>query len=459
MSILRGRFGDSVTEAFDAFASSLGIDEWMLAEDIRGSQAHATMLEQVGILEAGEGKAISDALATLLRDYEAGTWTPSTREEDVHMAVEAELISRLGDLGKKLHTARSRNDQVATDVRLWMKRHLRSLDEALKGLIEVLLTRCESDGQVLLPGYTHLQRGQPILLGHQLLAYAWAFHRDRTRVQAAFACSDLSPLGACAMAGTPHPIDRAATAELLEFSGLVPNAMDAVAARDHQQESTAACAICMTHLSRMAEELILWASNEFDFVRLSDSYTTGSSIMPQKRNPDAAELIRGKVGRVVGALNALMVQVKGLPMAYNRDLQEDREALFDAISTTVASVDIMAGMWRELTVRADRFEQELHGDFSLATELADHLVNEGVPFRDAHAIVGRMVQDCDARGVNLAALSQAEAADYHKSFSAGYHELLDPRKAAQRRTSTGGTAWVEIESQLRELRKLSTSSL
>lgn len=459
MSILRGRFGDSVTAAFDAFASSLGIDEWMLAEDIQGSQAHATMLEQVGILQAGEGTAIRDALARLLSDYEAGVWTPSPDEEDVHMAVEAELISRLGDLGKKLHTARSRNDQVATDVRLWMKRHLRGLDEALRGLIDVLLSRCESDGQVLLPGYTHLQRGQPILLGHQLLAYAWAFHRDRVRVQAAFACADRSPLGACAMAGTPHPIDRNTTAELLGFDGLVPNAMDAVAARDHQQECAAACAICMTHLSRMAEELILWASNEFDFIRLSDSYTTGSSIMPQKRNPDAAELIRGKVGRVVGALNALMVQVKGLPMAYNRDLQEDREALFDAVSTTIASVDIMAGMWRELAVRADRFEQELHGDFSLATELADHLVNQEVPFRDAHAIVGRMVHDCDARGVNLAALSSKEAADYHPSFSATYHELLDPRMAAERRTSTGGTAWSEIEAQIQELRKLSTSSL
>lgn len=459
MSILRGRFGDSVTAAFDAFASSMGIDEWMLPEDIQGSRAHATMLEKVGILETGEGKTISDALSQLLTDYEAGTWQPSPDEEDVHMAVEAELINRLGDLGKKLHTARSRNDQVATDVRLWMKRHLSSLDTALKRLIEVLLNRCESDGQVLLPGYTHLQRGQPILLGHQLLAYAWAFHRDRTRVQAAFACADRSPLGACAMAGTPHPIDRKLTAELLDFQGLVPNAMDAVAARDHQQESVAACAICMTHLSRMSEELILWASSEFHFIRLSDSYTTGSSIMPQKRNPDAAELIRGKVGRVVGALNALMVQVKGLPMAYNRDLQEDREALFDAVSTTVASVEIMAGMWTELTVRADRFETELHGDFSLATELADFLVNQGVPFRDAHATVGRMVQDCDARQVNLAALSAAEAAGYHASFSQTYHDLLDPRQAAQRRTSAGGTAWSEIEAQIQELRKLSTSSL
>lgn len=447
-----GRFERPPDEEFQRYSSSLEIDLRMLDEDVDGSLAHVRMLGSVGILSAEEVEQITTGLEQAREDIRSGAWVPDDRHEDVHMAVEVRLTEIVGDVGKKLHTARSRNDQVATDVRLWLKRRLGDLDAALGELLSALIERVEADGKTLMPGYTHLQRGQPILLGHHLLAYAWMLFRDRQRLRDAFVRVDQSPLGACAMAGTPHPIDRRKSAELLGFSAVIENAMDAVATRDHSQEVAALCAICVTHLSRLAEELVVWSSSEFAFVRLGEAYATGSSIMPQKRNPDAAELVRGKSARVYGDLQALLSMVKGLTLAYNRDLQEDREALFDAVDTTVDSVRISAGMIRTLDVNTDRFEAALHGDFSLATELADLLAERGVPFREAHEVSGRIVRWCEEQGGNLSLLDGDKAREFHPAFPDDLGPWLDPRAAAERRTSLGGTAWSEIERQLNALR-------
>ncbi len=452
-NLLRGRFAAPTSSEMQRFSSSLAVDLQMLDEDIDGSMAHATMLGEVGLLTAEEAKQLGEGLEVVRGELSSGAWIPGDEHEDVHMAVEARLTEHLGEVAGKLHTARSRNDQVATDVRLWLKRRLAQLDAALADLVTVLLDRVEVDGRILMPGFTHLQRGQPILFGHHLLAHIWPLVRDRQRLADALGRVDRSPLGACAMAGTPHPIDRRLSASLLGFAGVVDNAMDAVAARDHEQEVASLCAICMTHLSRMAEELVLWSTTEIAFIRLGEDYTTGSSIMPQKRNPDAAELVRGKSARVHGALQTLLSLVRCLPLAYNRDLQEDREPLFDAVETTLASVRIMAGMWRTATLEGDRFEKALVGDFSLATELADLLASRGVPFREAHEVVGRIVLWCEEQGAGLEALTPEVAQGFHVDFPEDLGPWLDPRAAAERRTSLGGTAWSEIEAQVKQLRE------
>ncbi len=449
-----GRFAASPSDEMARFSSSLDVDLRMLDEDVDGSIAHAVMLGEVGILTADEAAEIRHGLERVRAEIRAGAWVPDDAHEDVHMAVEARLTKLIGDAGKKLHTARSRNDQVATDVRLWLKRHLAELDAALVELVGVLLDRIEADGRTLMPGYTHLQRGQPIWLGHHLLAHVWPLTRDRGRLRDALRRLDRSPLGGSAMAGTPHPIDRRRAAELLGFAGVADNAMDAVAARDHLQEVVAAAAICAGHLSRMAEELVLWSSSEFALVRLGGDYATGSSIMPQKRNPDAAELVRGKSARVQGDLQALLSLTRTLPMSYNRDLQEDREPLFDAVGTTLAMVRITAGMWRTLTVTRGRFDDELVGDFSLATELADLLAERGVPFREAHEAVGQMVRWCEERGENLSALTGEVARGFHPEMPDEIGPWLDPEAAAERRTSQGGTAWSEVLRQVGELRQM-----
>ena len=452
MSKLRGRFEGPTGDDMRRFSSSLEADLRMLDEEIDGSLAHAFMLGRTGLITTGEADQLREGLEAIREELRSGSWRPDDDHEDIHLAIEARLVGKLGDAGKKLHTARSRNDQVATDVRLWLKRRVARIDAALGQLLATLLRRVEEDGRTLMPGYTHLQRGQPILLGHQILAHAWALTRDRDRFRDASKRLDRSPLGACAMAGTPHPIDRECTAEQLGFAGPVENAMDAVAARDHEQEVTAHCAICMTQLSRMAEELVLWSSTEFGLVRIDERYATGSSIMPQKRNPDAAELVRGKAAVVSGNLQTLLSLVRSLPLAYNRDLQESRSALFDAVDTTIASVEIMTGMWDSLRVHRERFENELRGDASLATELADHLASRGVPFREAHEIVGRLVLWCERQGVALDAMPSDKAAEFHPELAGDLSELLDPRAAAERRSSRGGTAWSEIRRQVELLR-------
>ena len=449
MALWDGRFSGGPAEEMVRFSESLEVDLRMWEHDLAGSRAHVRMLGRVGLLADDEVATILDGLDRVGEELRSGAYRPGPELEDVHMAVESRLIELVGPVGARLHTARSRNDQVATDVRLWLREHLGALRDELRDLVAALCDRVDADGDVLIPGFTHLQRGQPILLGHHLLAYAAMVRRDVERVEDALRRNDACPLGAGAMAGTPHPIDRHLTAELLGFSGPTGNAMDSVAARDHLCEAASACAIAMTHMSRMAEELVLWSTSEFALVRIGEAFTTGSSIMPQKRNPDAAELVRGKAGRVLGDLQALLVMVKGLPLAYNRDLQEDRRALFDAVDTTRACARILAGQWRDLTVRRDRYETALQGDFLLATEIADYLVTRGVPFRDAHHVSGRIVAWCEDRGADFRALDAETVATFHPALDAGVLAWLDPRAAAERRTSHGGTASVEIARQVR----------
>ncbi|MDP7040774.1 MAG: argininosuccinate lyase [Myxococcota bacterium] len=449
MALWDGRFSGGPAEEMQAFSESLSTDMHMWEEDIQGSIAHATMLAEVGILKSAECDAIIEGLNTVANELRDG-WQPSIAEEDIHMAVESRLHELIGAQAGKLHTGRSRNDQVATDLRLWLRRRIDELDAALQELIGALLDKTQSDGKTLVPGFTHLQRGQPIWLGHQFLAHAWALSRDRERLADAKKRVNRSPLGAAAMAGTPHPIDRTRSAELLNFDGLVDNAMDAVSARDHLLETVSTCAILGSHLSRMAEELILWSTREFGWIRLSDDWSTGSSIMPQKRNPDAAELIRGKVGRINGALVSLLTLVKALPLAYNRDLQEDRPPLFEAMFITTACTKVMRGCIESMQVNAG---PDLHGDFALATELADYLVAKEVPFRQAHHIVGNLVKQCEDNGVNLAALSAEDLNTADPHFGADALDWLEPSAAAERRTSSGGTAWSEIEKQLSALRQ------
>lgn len=452
MALWDGRFAGGPAEEMILFSESLDVDLRMWEQDLQGSRAHVRMLGEVGLLDASEVEQILAGLEQVGEELRSGTYKPGPELEDVHMAVESRLIEIVGPVGAKLHTARSRNDQVATDVRLWLREQLSALRAELTDLVAALCDRVEADGDVLIPGFTHLQRGQPILLGHHLLAYAFMVQRDAERITDALRRNDRSPLGAGAMAGTPHPIDRHRTAELLGFSAPLDNAMDAVASRDHLIEATSACAIAMTHMSRMAEELVLWSTAEFALIRIGEAFTTGSSIMPQKRNPDAAELVRGKAGRVIGGLQSLLVMVKALPLAYNRDLQEDRRALFDAIDTTRACARILAGQWRDMTVRRDRYESALRGDFLLATELADFLVTKGLPFRDAHHISGRIVAWCEEQGVNFEALDLERLQSFHALFTAEALAWLTPRAAAERRTSFGGTAPGEIERQVQALR-------
>ncbi|MFT4622969.1 MAG: argininosuccinate lyase [Myxococcota bacterium] len=451
MALWDGRFSTGPAADMVAFGACLDVDMRMWREDIAGSKAHVAVLRDAGLIDDAERDALLGGLDTVAEELESGAFVPTAEHEDIHMAVESRLTEIVGSVGAKLHTARSRNDQVATDVRLWMRTRLHAVHAELLDLVAALVERVETDGAVLMPGFTHLQRGQPILLGHHLLAHAWAITRDVERTEDALGRLDACPLGAGAMAGTPHPIDRAVAARALGFRRPVPNAMDAVAARDHQLEALSVCAIAMSNLSRIAEELVLWSTSEFAFVRMGDAYATGSSIMPQKRNPDAAELVRGKAGRVIGALQALHVTVKGLPLAYNRDLQEDRYALFDGLETTSASARITAGMFRTLTFAQDRYETELSGDFLLATELADFLATRGVPFRDAHHVAGRVVGHLEARGEDFGDLDLPTLQTFHPRFDAEAIAWLDPRAATERRASLGGTAPSQIAAQVADL--------
>jgi argininosuccinate lyase len=449
MALWDGRFQGGPAAQMQAFSESLSTDLQMWEEDILGSTAHATMLAEVGILTADEAATIITGLQQVAADLRGG-WLPGVEDEDVHMAVEGRLLHHVGAVAGKLHTARSRNDQVATDVRLWLRTRIDRLDLELAGLVLALVDRAEADGRVLVPGPTHMQRGQPIWFAHHLLAHAWAFQRDRERLRDARRRVNQSPLGAAAMAGTPHPIDRVRSSELLAFDGLVENAMDAVSARDHVLEVVGHLAILATHLSRLAEELVLWSTPEFARISLAEAWSTGSSIMPQKRNPDAAELVRGKSGRVIGASVALLTLVKGLPLAYNRDLQEDRVALFDAVATSLACVSVTRQCIASMRVIGG---PDLRGDPLLATEMADFLASQGLPFREAHHVVGRLVAICEARGIKLDALTDADLLAAHPLMTPDVRTWLDPEAAVERRRSRGGTAWVEVQRQIGMLRK------
>ena len=443
------RFEQGLHPFIEAFNASIGFDLTLLQEDLDGSIAHARMLAGCGVISSEEGDQLVEGLETVRREAAEGTFQPGLADEDVHFAVERRLIALLGPVGKKLHTGRSRNDQVGTDLRLWLRRRLDRLDIDLVRLQRALWVQADQHRRTLIPGYTHLQRAQPLCLAHHLLAYIEMLQRDRDRLQDVRRRVNISPLGAAALAGTPVPIDRRRTAEQLGFEAIYANSLDAVSDRDFCVEFCAAASLVMAHLSRLAEEVIAWASEEFGFIRLSDRCATGSSLMPQKKNPDVPELVRGKSGRVFGHLHGLLTMIKGLPLAYNKDFQEDKEALFDAFRTTRDCVEAMAILFEEgLVFRPERLHQAVGKDFSNATDVADYLVARGVPFREAYQLVGAVVRRCLEDGCLLRDLSLAAWQDLHPAFEADLYAALEPQAVVAARRSEGGTAFDRVDEQL-----------
>jgi argininosuccinate lyase len=444
-----GRFSQQPDEAMARFSTSLPVDSRLWQYDIRGSIAHAQMLTRIGILSAEDGAALIEGLRTIGDDIVEGKLTfDDAPDEDIHSFVERHLTERLGAVGGKLHTARSRNDQIALDVRLYLKDALQSTISGVRDLQNALLSRAAEHRDAILPGYTHLQRAQPVLLAHHLLAYFWMLQRDRERLQDAFKRADVLPLGAAALAGTTFPIDRHFVARELGFAAVSENSMDTVADRDHLIESVSALTLIALHLSRLAEEFVLWSAPEFGFIRVADRFATGSSIMPQKKNPDSMELIRGKSGRVVGDLNALIVMVKGLPLTYNRDLQEDKEPLFDAFDTVNASLQIARGVVESVTFHVDKMKESASGGFSTATDIADYLVRKGVPFREAHEIVGKVVNYCEEEGKSLDDLKFVEWQGLDYRFGDDVLDAATVEYSVAARTSYGGTAPIRVAEQL-----------
>ncbi len=443
------RFEEGLHPFIEVFNASIGFDLTLLQEDLDGSIAHARMLARCGVINGEEADQLVQGLETIRTEAAQGRFQPGLEDEDVHFAVERRLIALLGAVGKKLHTGRSRNDQVGTDLRLWLRRRLDELDGDLDRLQHALLLQAQQHRNTLIPGYTHLQRAQPLCLAHHLLAYIEMIQRDRDRLRDVRGRVNVCPLGAAALAGTPVSIDRRMTASDLGFEGIYLNSLDAVSDRDFCVEYSAAASLVMAHLSRLAEEVIVWASEEFGFVRLSDRCATGSSLMPQKKNPDVPELVRGKCGRVFGHVQALLTMIKGLPLAYNKDFQEDKEALFDAVRTTRDCVEAMAVLFEEgLYFRAERLEQAVERDFSNATDVADYLVSKGVPFREAYQLVGAVVRRCLERKCLLRDLSLSDWKDLHPAFESDLHAALAPRAVVAARTSEGGTGFVRVEEQL-----------
>lgn len=443
-----GRFEKTPGRFLQEFGASLPIDNRMWAEDIRGSIAHARMLAQQGVISETDADAIESGLSEIYREIRAGDFEWRIEDEDVHMAIERVLTERIGPAGARLHTGRSRNDQVATDTRLYAKRLASDLASRVIEIRRVLAGLATDQMGVVMPGYTHLQKAQPVLFSHHMLAYAQMFARDFTRLRHAFEAADVLPLGSAALAGTTYPLDRGYVAARLGFSGISANSMDAVSDRDFLVDLTYACAVCQVHLSRLAEELILWSTEEFGFVRMDDEYSTGSSIMPQKKNPDFAELVRGKTGRVLGDLQSLLVTLKGLPLAYNKDMQEDKEPAFDAVDTLADSLRAMTGMLGTIRVNADAMAAGARGGFMAATDLADYLVGTGMPFRQAHEVVGRLVLACEREGRTLQDLTAEEFAAHAAEFGEGVLDAVDIEKVVARRTTAGGTGHEPVAAQL-----------
>ncbi len=448
-----GREAKAVDSAADDFNSSIRIDSRMYREDIAGSMAHAAMLGAQGIITPADAETIIAGLEGILADIDSGALAIDMGSEDIHSFVEMELTERIGDAGKRLHTGRSRNDQVAVDTRLYLRARAEATVEKMRALALALTEKGEECADFVAPGYTHLQRAQPISFGHQILAYAWMLLRDIGRVQDATKRMNRSPLGAGALAGTTYAIDREATAKALGFDGYIPNSLDAVSDRDFCVELAAALSLCMTHLSRLSEELILWSSWEFKFIELDDGYTTGSSIMPQKKNPDMAELIRGKTGRVYGGLITLLTMLKGLPLAYNKDMQEDKEAIFDIFDTVDACLDIAAPMIATMRPLAANMKAAAAKGFINATDLADYMVKKGMPFRSAYKIVGRIVAHCIAGGKVLDNLALDEYKSFDEIFEADLYGEIDLVNCMIKRTSPGGAAPESVRRQVEMLRK------
>jgi argininosuccinate lyase len=443
-----GRFERAPGAFQQRFGASLPVDRRLYAEDIAGSIAHARMLAVRSVISEADAGAIEEGLLGILKDIDGGTFVFDDADEDVHMAIEAELTRRVGDAGKRLHTARSRTDQLATATRLHAKRESLRLYAASLELRHVLIDLAGAHPDVIMPGYTHLQKAQPVLLAHHMLAYAWMLARDTKRIKRAYKAADVLPLGSAALAGTTFPIDRDAVARELGFSALSANSLDAVSDRDFLVDFTYACTLGMVHLSRLAEELVLWSTEEFGFITLDDAWSTGSSIMPQKKNPDFAELVRGKTGRAVGDLTALLVTLKGLPLAYNKDMQEDKEPAFDAIDTYADSLEAMVGMLSTMRVNVERMRAGALGGFMAATDLADHLAARGVPFREAHEIVGRLVLACEREGRMLQELTLDELRAASAAFGDDARDAVDIDAVVARRDTEGGTAPGRVAAQL-----------
>ncbi|MBB6260895.1 argininosuccinate lyase [Paenochrobactrum gallinarii] len=449
-----GRFASGPDAIMEEINASIGFDQKLYGQDIRGSIAHANMLVKSGIIASEDHAKIVDGLKAVLAEIESGKFTFSRKLEDIHMNVEARLAELIGASAGRLHTARSRNDQVALDFRLWVKEELEKTASALKNLIEAFLERAEEHAATVMPGFTHLQTAQPVTFGHHCMAYVEMFGRDLTRVRDAIERMNESPLGAAALAGTGFPIDRHMTAEALGFREPTRNSIDSVSDRDYALEFLSVAAICATHLSRLAEEIVIWSTPQFNFVRLSDAFSTGSSIMPQKKNPDAAELVRAKTGRITGSLVGLLTVMKGLPLAYSKDMQEDKEAVFDAAETLELSIAAMSGMVRDITINTASMKKAAGSGYSTATDLADWLVRElGMPFREAHHVTGRAVAAAEAKKVDLSKLSLAELQEIHSGITDAVFDFLTVDKSVKSRQSFGGTAPQEVRRQIRYWKK------
>ncbi len=447
------RFESALHPAIARFNASIGFDIELLEYDLTGSQAHAQMLAHTGIISPEEGEKLVAGLEQIRQDYRQGTFTPGVDAEDVHFAVERRLTELVGDVGKKLHTARSRNDQVGTDTRLYLRDKINQIKQHIRAFQTVLVDLAEQHVETLIPGYTHLQRAQPVSLAHHLLAYVDMAQRDWDRLGDVYRRVNISPLGSGALAGTTFPIDRHYVAQLLEFDQVYGNSLDGVSDRDFAIEFLCAASLIMVHLSRLSEEVILWASEEFRFVTLKDSCATGSSIMPQKKNPDVPELVRGKTGRVFGHLQGLLVLMKGLPLAYNKDLQEDKEALFDSVKTVTACLEAMTILMHEgLEFRPERLNTAVAEDFSNATDVADYLAARNVPFREAYNMVGKVVKTSLASGKLLKDLTLDEWQAIHPAFEADIYEAIAPRQVVAARNSYGGTGFEQVRQALVRVR-------
>ena len=432
-----GRFTKETDQLVYQFNASISFDQRFWEQDIRGSIAHVTMLAKQGILTEEEKQQIVEGLEGIKRDVANGTLPITEEYEDIHSFVEANLIDRIGDAGKKLHTGRSRNDQVALDMKLYTRDEILELDALLKGILQSLLKLMKENTETFMPGFTHLQKAQPITLAHHLGAYFEMFKRDRSRMKDIYRRMNYCPLGSGALAGTTYPLDREYTAELLDFDGPTLNSMDSVADRDYQIELLSAMSTVMMHLSRFSEEVIIWNSNEYQFVEIDDAYSTGSSIMPQKKNPDIAELVRGKTGRVYGALMSMLTTMKGIPLAYNKDMQEDKEMVFDAIDTTKGCLALFTGMLDTMRFRPDRMEDSAKHGFTNATDAADYLVNHGVPFRDAHGIVGQLVLYCIEKNIALDDMSLEEFRAISPVFEEDIYEAISMKTCVEMRNTIG----------------------
>ncbi len=448
-----GRSSADLDKRADDFNSSIHFDYRMFRQDIAGSIAHASMLAKQGIISESDADAIGKGLESILNDIESGVLSIDMNAEDIHMFIEAELTKRIGDAGKRLHTARSRNDQVALDIRMYLKTECDEITELLKKLVGVITDKAEENKAVIMPGYTHLQRAQPISFGHHLMAYAMMFLRDIDRISDAKKRMNISPIGSCALAGTTYDTDREYEASLLGFDGIALNSMDGVSDRDFCVELMSAISIIMMHLSRFSEEMILWTSWEFKFIELDDSFSTGSSIMPQKKNSDMAELVRGKTGRVYGDLIGTLTMLKGLPLAYNKDMQEDKESVFDAVDTVKACLNVFAPMLETAAVLKDNMYKAAQNGFINATDLADYLTKKGVPFRTAYKLTGSLVAYCIQNGISLTDIDLATYKSYNELFEEDLYDAISLENCVNKRISKGSTCVKSVEKQIEYVRK------